>query len=231
MSQIQYLGENLWLGQIGHFAIILAFVTALLSAFSFFKAILDKEPSGEWKKIGRWSFYIHGISVFVLIGLIFYAMYFQMYEYKYVFDHVSPDLPMRYILSAFWEGQEGSFMLWMFWHIILGFIFIRSNYQMESPVMFIVVICQAILATMLLGFVIPWGEESFKIGSNPTVLLRQMMDAPIFNNANYLSLIKGGGLNPLLQNYWMTIHPPTLFLGFAMTIFPFGFAFGGLLKK
>ncbi|MBK6363811.1 MAG: cytochrome c biogenesis protein CcsA [Saprospiraceae bacterium] len=231
MSQIQYLGENLWLGQIGHFAIILAFVTALLSAFSFFKAILDKEPSGEWKKIGRWSFYIHGISVFVLIGLIFYAMYFQMYEYKYVFDHVSPDLPMRYILSAFWEGQEGSFMLWMFWHIILGFIFIRSNYQMESPVMFIVVICQAILATMLLGFVIPWGEESFKIGSNPTVLLRQMMDAPIFNNANYLSLIKGGGLNPLLQNYWMTIHPPTLFLGFAMTIFPFGFAFGGLLKN
>ena len=34
----------------------------------------------------------------------------------------------------------------------------------------------------------------------------------------------GTGLNPLLQNYWMTIHPPTLFLGFASTVVPFAFA-------
>jgi cytochrome c-type biogenesis protein CcmF len=52
-----------------------------------------------------------------------------------------------------------------------------------------------------------------------------------FNNADYLSLIEGNGLNPLLQNYWMTIHPPTLFLGFASTIVPFAYAVGGLLKK
>ena len=40
----------------------------------------------------------------------------------------------------------------------------------------------------------------------------------------------GSGLNPLLQNYWMTIHPPTLFLGFASTLVPFAFAVGALIK-
>jgi cytochrome c-type biogenesis protein CcmF len=54
------------------------------------------------------------------------------------------------------------------------------------------------------------------------------MNAPIFQQADYLSKISGQGLNPLLQNYWMTIHPPTLFLGFASTVFPFAYAASGL---
>lgn len=232
MDKISYIGESLWLGNIAHFAIILGFVTGLLSVFSYFKATVQKsETNQSWLKIGRYSFYIHGVSIFTLIGLIFYAMYNQMYEYSYVFDHVSPDLPMKYILSAFWEGQEGSFMLWMFWHIVLGAIFIRTNPKWESPVMFIIVLAEVILLTMILGLHINIGDETYKIGSNPTVLLRQITEAPIFSNADYLSLIKGRGLNPLLQNYWMTIHPPTLFLGFASTIIPFGFAFAGLWKN
>jgi cytochrome c-type biogenesis protein CcmF len=70
------------------------------------------------------------------------------------------------------------------------------------------------------------------MGSNPFVLLRNEMDAPIFSQPNYLSFIKDGNdLNPLLQNYWMVIHPPVLFLGFASTIVPFAFAIAGLWTK
>jgi cytochrome c-type biogenesis protein CcmF len=59
-----------------------------------------------------------------------------------------------------------------------------------------------------------------------------MQNAPIFQRADYLSFIRdGNGLNPLLQNYWMVIHPPVLFLGFASTLIPFAFALSGLLKK
>ncbi|MDV7399460.1 cytochrome c biogenesis protein CcsA, partial [Arthrospira platensis SPKY1] len=43
--------------------------------------------------------------------------------------------------------------------------------------------------------------------------------------------MQGSGLNPLLQNYWMTIHPPTLFLGFASTAIPFAYAIAGLWTK
>ncbi len=233
MNEIKYVGEHLWVGQLGHIFILASFVTALLSGVSYFLSV-KKNHSAEavsWAKIGRFSFYIHGLTLFSLIGLVFYAMYQHMYEYSYVFDHVSGDLPMKYILSAFWEGQEGSFMLWMFWHVILGFILIKNTGQLEAPVLFTIAIAEAILMSMLLGIHIPWGDESIRIGSNPTTLLRQINEAPIFANADYLTLIKGRGMNPLLQNYWMTIHPPTLFLGFASTIVPFAFAFAGLWQN
>ena len=73
--------------------------------------------------------------------------------------------------------------------------------------------------------------DEFRMGSSPFLLLRDTMEAPIFNNPNYLSLVEGNGLNPLLQNYWMTIHPPTLFLGFASVTIPFCFAMTGLWEK
>ncbi len=60
------------------------------------------------------------------------------------------------------------------------------------------------------------------------MLLRNVHFAPIFNTPTYLASIEGTGLNPLLQNYWMTIHPPTLFLGFATTIIPCAYAIAGL---
>lgn len=233
MNKIQYIGEHLWVGQVGHLLILIAFVAALLSALSYFLSVkaIDSRQKESWTLMGRYSYYTHGLSVIGLMSILFYAMYNHMYEYSYVFDHVSGDLPLKYIMSAFWEGQEGSFMLWMFWHIILGFILIRSTGKLEPYILFTLAIAEAILMTMILGIHIPWGEEAIKIGSNPTVLLREITDAPIFSNADYLSLIKGRGLNPLLQNYWMTIHPPTLFLGFASTIVPFAFAFAGLWKN
>jgi len=230
MNELKYVGEHLWLGQAGQFSITVAFVAALLSAISYFLATKHKNlPEAEgWLKTGKYSFYVHAMSLAILMGLVFYAMYNHMYEYSYVFDHVSADLPLKYTLSAFWEGQEGSFMLWMFWHAVLGIILIKKTGSYEAPVLFVVAAAEAILMSMILGIYVPWIDGYVKIGSNPLTLLREINDAPIFANADYLSLIKGRGLNPLLQNYWMTIHPPTLFLGFASTIVPFAYAFAGL---
>ena len=232
MNEISYVGEHLWVGRLGHLSILAAFVAALLSAAAYFMAFRQKEnhTTNGWTLIGRYSFYLHSFTLLLLMVLVFYAMYNHMYEYSYVFDHVSADLPLKYILSAFWEGQEGSFMLWMFWHALLGIILIRTERRLEAPVLFVIAAAEGILMSMILGIYMPWGEHE-KIGSNPLTLLREVNDAPIFSNADYLSLIKGRGLNPLLQNYWMTIHPPTLFLGFASTIVPFAYAFSGLFKN
>ncbi|MCB0638021.1 MAG: cytochrome c biogenesis protein CcsA, partial [Lewinella sp.] len=87
---------------------------------------------------------------------------------------------------------------------------------------------QIVLLTMILGLYVGFGDDPVRIGSNPLLLLRDTMDAPIFSSADYVSQLQGTGLNPLLQNWWMTIHPPTLFLGFASTVVPFAFAIGGL---
>mgnify|MGYP005837506689 CR=1 FL=1 len=233
MQQINYIGEHLWVGQLGVFLILLGFVSALLSAVSYLFAIRrqDTKDSESWLKLGRIGFGIHSGGIIGVMALIFYAMAAHMYEYIYVFEHVSDELPMKYILSAFWEGQEGSFLLWMFWHIVLGLILIKYAGKWEKYVLLSIALAELILNSMLLGIYFEFGELSFKIGSNPMLLVRETTVAPIFTNADYLSLIKGRGLNPLLQNYWMTIHPPTLFLGFASTIVPFAYALGGLWSR
>ncbi len=224
---MNYTGEHLWPGFIGHLSVILAFVAALLSALSY--AFYTKSNVKSWHVLGRSSFILHGLSAFTVIGILFYVMIQRYYEYEYVWGHTSDSLPFQYIFSAFWEGQEGSFLLWIFWNIILGLIVMRSSKQWEGPVMFSYALVQALLCSMLLGFYI--GENDARIGSNPFALLRNVHEAPIFSMPDYLSQIKGTGLNPLLQNYWMTIHPPTLFLGFASTLTPFAFAIAGLWKK
>jgi len=154
-----------------------------------------------------------------------------MFEYEYVWHHSNAAMRRRYILSCFWEGQEGSFLLWSFWHVVLAAIIRFTSKKWEAPVMTIIMAVQVFLGSMLLGVFI----FDYKLGSNPfTILLRhhpEFGNIPIFNNPDYLKKLDGRGLNPLLQNYWMTIHPPTLFLGFALTLVPFAYAIAGMWKK
>ncbi len=228
---IEYIGEHLWIGQLGQFLIFLAFGMAILATVSFGIGVNKEEGEykANWRKIGRTAFVIHGISIISVIGLIFYMMISKYYEYEYVWAHVSNDLPFRYVFSAFWEGQEGSFLLWMFWNAILGFVLIKTSKKWEMPVMATFSFVQVFFVFFILGLYI--GPDDMRIGASPFQLLRNVHFAPIFNTPNYLEQIEGTGLNPLLQNYWMTIHPPTLFLGFASTLVPCAFAIGGLWKK
>jgi cytochrome c-type biogenesis protein CcmF len=233
MEDIQYIGEHLLPGQFGHAALVASFVASILTALAYYFATQNRanDTFENWRKIGRVAFTVHGLGIFSVIGVMFYVMTQQYYEYQYVQAHVSDDLPFKYIFSAFWEGQEGSFLLWMFWHIVLGFILILTAKRWEAPVMSTLATIQLFIGSMILGLYFGVGDYVTKIGSNPLLLLRDTMDAPIFANADYVSLLKGTGLNPLLQNYWMTIHPPTLFLGFASTAIPFCFAVAGLWTK
>ena len=231
MQDIQYVGEHLIPGYIGQLAIMLGFSTALLAAVAYFFATQKRDTAVEannWLRIGRWSFLVHAVAIFSLIGTMFYVMINQYYEYQYVQAHVSEDLPMKYIFSAFWEGQEGSFLLWMFWHIVLGMVLMGTAKKWEAPTLSVVSLVQVFIGSMILGVYIGFGDDPTRIGSNPMLLLRQTVDAPIFASADYVEQIGGTGLNPLLQNYWMTIHPPTLFLGFASTTIPFAYAIAAL---
>lgn len=228
MEQIQYIGEHLWPARIGHFCILLAFVAAILAAIAYAMSTRPGDASKGWYRIGRTAFVVHGLSILTVMGAILWAMINRYFEYQYVWQHVSEELPMRYIFSAFWEGQEGSFLLWMFWHVILGFILLWRAGKWEATVLAIIAAVEVFINSMILGIYL---SPDLKIGSNPLLLLRDTMDIPLFYNADYLQLIKGNGLNPLLQNYWMTIHPPTLFLGFASTVVPFAFAIAGLWTR
>jgi cytochrome c-type biogenesis protein CcmF len=235
MPDIQYIGENLIPRNIGHFAVVLSFVAAIVSALSYFFATQNRENTEgvSWQRIGRWGYGIHGISVLTVIGAIFYVMINRRYEYFYAHTHTDNNLEPQYLFCAFWEGQEGSFLLWMFWHVVLGAWLMKFAKDWESPVMSVLASVQVFLASMILGLHFGWGEHIIKWGSNPILLLRETTDAPIFAQADYLSKISltARGLVTSLQNYWMIIHPPTLFLGFASTTIPFCYAIAGLWTK
>jgi len=237
---MEYIGEHLLPGQSGHFFAILSLVASLVATIAFFKAsnIQEFQEKKSWIRIARVAFFLETISVFAIFATLYYIISNHLFEYKYAWQHSSRALQVEYLLSCFWEGQEGSFMLWSFWHCILGWILIWKAKIWEAPVMTVVSFAQFCLATMLIGLYF-FGA---KVGSSPFVLLRHenfFDSAPIFRDAatgqlrqDYLTLWKdGNGLNALLQNYWMVIHPPVLFLGFASTIVPFAYAIAGLWKK
>ncbi|MFN4083404.1 MAG: heme lyase CcmF/NrfE family subunit [Bacteroidia bacterium] len=227
MNEIIFEGENLFWGNLGHTAVVVSFIGAILSTISYFFAEHKNEQS--WQKLGKISFYIHGIAVLTIIGSLFYIIYNHLFEYHYAWQHSSRDLPVHFMISCFWEGQEGSFLLWIFWQTVIGFLLLKTARNYTNTVMTVLMLSQIALTSMLLGIKV----FGYKLGSSPFELLRNVMtDAPIFKQPDYLSKIKdGNGLNPLLQNYWMVIHPPTLFFGFATTIVPFAYVIAGLWKK
>ncbi len=258
-------------GQLGHFLVILSFVTALVATVAYFLSAIGKrsvavaeaveveEPqlayAGEssfggksakrrvikatppvetarddWRTLARWAFYLHGLAVTGVGACLYWIIYNHYFEYHYAWSHSSRALPVQYVISCFWEGQEGSFMLWLFWDALVGFILIRTAGKVwEAPMMTIFALVQAFLASMILGVVF---GDTFKIGSSPFLLLAEAMpDDPIFTaDPNFIPK-DGRGLNALLQNYWMVIHPPTLFLGFALALVPFAFCIAGLWRN
>lgn len=219
---------NTFIGNFGHLMTIVAFVSALVTAFAYsqyFQANEIDKPS--WRKFSRISFYIHGASSVLIAFSLFEIIYNHRFEYFYAYSHSSKALPVHYMISSFWEGQEGAFILWIFWNVMLGVTLIHTNKFWEAPVMVVFALVQAFLVSMILGVQI----GDLKLGSSPFILLRDATIAPIFEmNPDFIPQ-DGTGLNPLLQNIWMVIHPPTLFLGYASTLVPFAFLIGGLVTK
>lgn len=224
---IQYVGEHLLPGQLGQFFLILSFGTALLSFIAYYFASKNHDDL-SWLRLGRIAFWINAVAVVGIGSCLYYIIYNHYFEYHYAWAHSSMDLPTHFVISSFWEGQEGSFWLWMFWQMLMGIVLVFRAKSWEGPVMTFIMLCQVILASMLLGVEL-FGQ---RVGSSPFILLREAMNDPVFERANYLAMIPDGrGLNPLLQNYWMVIHPPTLFLGFAAMIVPFAYAAAGLWQR
>jgi cytochrome c-type biogenesis protein CcmF len=239
---MDYIGEHLLPGRLGQFFITLSLVASIVATFAYFKSAQAKLDTDAkyWKRLARFAFITEVISVVAIFASLFYIIQNHLFEYKYAWQHSSRSLEPKYMLACFWEGQEGSFLLWSFWHCMLGLVVVKTGKKWEAPVMTTVSFAQVCLATMIAGIYI----FNWRMGSTPFILLR---DSGVLNNApalhldfdvskalkpEYLSFIKDGNdLNVLLQNYWMVIHPPVLFLGFASTTIPFAFAIAGLWKK
>ena len=106
-----------FIGDLGHLFVIVSFVTSLVAAFAYWKAktITSVESKQAWINNARLAFYVHTFAVIGVFVALFYIIYNHYFEYHYAYSHSSRHLPAHYMVSCFWEGQEGSFLLWIFW--------------------------------------------------------------------------------------------------------------------
>jgi len=149
-----------------------------------------------------YSFYALSIVLSaVILGICLVRRDFRI---EYVFQYSGLDLSERFQFAAFWAGQKGSFLIWLLWASLIGLLVRRSCGKDEASVMFVYT-----LTVFGLLFIL--------VRENPFVMLDH---APV----------DGEGLNPLLQDDWMVIHPPVMFIGYAAGAIPFSFAVAAMLR-
>jgi len=131
------------------------------------------------------------------------------FSFRYVAEHTSRELPLGYTLTAFWGGQEGSLLLWL------------------------LVLCGYAAAAVLTGRragreVLAWVVPVLALVGTFFAMLLVFVASPFATQA---AAADGAGLNPSLQNPYMAIHPPMLYLGYVGLTVPFAFAIGALLAR
>jgi len=153
---MDYVGEHLLPGKIGHFFSVLSLAASLVAFIAYFKATNAKTPEEEksWRKMARIAFGIDVLAVFSVLFTIIYVVTHRLFEYNFAWEHSSMALPMNYLLACIWEAQEGSFLLWTIWLCILGAILIKKAGKWEAPVMTVMSFALFCVATMILGSVL-----------------------------------------------------------------------------
>jgi len=229
---LHYLEEHLFPGSLGKFFVWISFFSAIIATVFFILSFFTKRVNNKSYLLGAKGFYIlHALSLVGVAVVLYYLIFQHYFEYSYVWQYSSRMLPVKYIISCFWAGQEGSFLVWAIWQALTGIILLFIARDWTKPVMAVVSISQVFVTSMLLGIQL----LGIKIGASPFILLRETVNTisgTIFTEPNYISLLKdGNGLNPLLENIWMTIHPPILFLGYALALVPFAYAIASFLRK
>lgn len=194
------------LNNIGETLLFISFLCGLVGLGSFSLGALKKDDAlvavGERSIVVIFSLLTSG--VFLLI----YLLVTKDYSNVYVAKNVSNDLSFIYSIASLWAGQEGSLLLWSW---ILSTYTLVLKYS--KPYKTLLCSTQGITLFILTFFVflIVFIESPFEV----------LKDVPL----------NGRGLNPILQNFYMAIHPLTLYVGYIALTIPFAFALGSILSK
>jgi cytochrome c-type biogenesis protein CcmF len=153
----------------------------------------------------RRSYNFFALSIVLTAAVLVLLLLLRDFRIEYVYQYSGTDLPGRYQFASFWAGQKGSFLIWLLWASLLGLGIKRASGKAEPAVMMIYTL--TVLGLLLI-----------LVRENPFVMLGQ-------------TPVEGAGLNPLLQDNWMVIHPPIMFVGYAASAIPFAFAMAALWRR
>ena len=215
-------------GQFGTWALWLTLVASVLTMGAYGLALLRPDGERRFRALGRGAYTLTALGVLGAFGALVAIVYNNKYQYAYAVAHTGNDLKAlptdtfshwlfhHWIrLAASWSGQEGSFLLWAFWTALIGFLVFARAGKYEARVMpfFVSVLtflCAILIKQSPFGYIVHSADPAQGwVGIPPD----------------------GRGLTPSLQNYWMTIHPPTIFFGFASLAVPYAYALAALVWK
>jgi cytochrome c-type biogenesis protein CcmF len=195
---------------LGTFLIVTAIAMALLAAGSY--GLVVRNNSRTALLYGRFGVYTTLGAVIMAWTLLISLFLARRFDIDYVNNYSSRDLDFFFSIAASWAGQPGSFMVWVLLGAIASTLLIKRARHFEPYVLLTLMLVQA----CLLGFILIL---------NPFKPLLDAVTGLPLNPAD------GRGLNPLLHNFWMIIHPPILFVGYALSTVPFAFAVGALVRR
>jgi cytochrome c-type biogenesis protein CcmF len=199
---------------LGNIALALTF-TASLAAMVLYT--LAARGRTELISVARISARLAFVGMLAACATLLYYIFNYHFEINYVYEHASRKLSKFLLFSTFYASQEGSFMLWGLWTAMIGTALIgyarRQRYEAHVMAIFLSVL--VFISIMLLA------KSPFETiySAHPGEAMQGFVPAD------------GKGLNPSLENLWIVIHPPMLFLGFSLLAVPFAFAMAGLFKR
>ncbi len=193
-------------GELGAFALILAGVAALLQALIPLWGILSRQPA--WQQLAASLTLAQMLALLLSFGCLMTAFLHNDFSLRYVAEHSNSLLPWYYQLSAVWGGHEGSLLLWVtilaLWSGLVAVLGRTLPLDMLARVLSIL----GMVSSAMIAFVI--------CTSSPFIHTLPMLP------------VDGADLNPLLQDFGLIVHPPTLYMGYVGCAVPFAFAMAGL---
>ncbi|MFC1847071.1 heme lyase CcmF/NrfE family subunit, partial [Chloroflexota bacterium] len=192
----------------GYVFLVLALAACIYSIAAYIFGLRTNRPqlAQSARPVALAATALFSASVIVLL----IALISHNFEIEYVKNYTSTDMTLPYLISALWAGNAGSLLFWG-WIVSLcaAVVVLRRKKQGQELVPYATIIVLAVQAFFLLLLIFT---------QNPFVRLDPVP-------------VEGVGLNPLLENPGMIIHPPLLLAGFAVLTVPFGYAIAALITR
>ncbi|EFO81179.1 cytochrome c assembly protein [Oscillochloris trichoides DG-6] len=194
---------------LGTFLIVTSIAMSLLAITSYALVLRGQRLALLYARLGVYASFGIILMAWTLLMTLFLA---HRFDIEYVNNYSSRDLDPFFKVAASWAGQSGSFLIWTVFGGATAALLVRQTKHFEPYVQIVMMIIQAALLVFVLIM-------------NP---FAPLIDATTGLPANPAD---GQGLNPLLHNFWMIIHPPVLFIGYALAVVPFAFAISAIIRR
>jgi cytochrome c-type biogenesis protein CcmF len=195
------------MASLGSFLLLAAFIVASYAAAV--SVVGARRGSRRLVESGIGAFYLIAALMTVASAVIVHAFLTDDFSIKYVHNYSESIQPLFYKITSYWGGLDGSIMFWVFLLSLFGSLAVYVNREQYRELIPYVVATISVVQMFFLFLMM--------VHNNPFTTFLTPPPAD------------GRGLNPLLQNYWMVIHPPTLYVGFVGMTIPFAFGLAALI--